>query len=152
MIIKPHLHSDVIFNQRLLVDNNLDKPIVFFDGHCVLCNGWVDFMLKRDKNSNLYYASLQGKTAQEQLLQQHRQTIDTIILKEGDQFHFQSSASLKAFSYLGGVYKLAKLFLIVPPFIRNFVYKIVSRNRYKWFGKNQTCRIPTEEEEIRFLP
>ena len=129
-----------------------EKPIIFFDGYCTLCNGWLDFMLKRDKKSSLYFASLQGTTAKEQLEQEHLDTIDTIILKEGDTLYFQSSASLRAFTYLGGLYRLLYVLLVVPPFIRNGVYNIISRNRYQWLGKRETCRVPSEAESLRLLP
>lgn len=129
-----------------------DKPIVFFDGHCTLCSHWINFMLKRDRLQVLQYASLQGDTAKAHLNEEHLKTIDTIILKVGDKLYFQSSASLRSFAYLGGIYKAANVLLLFPPFIRNWVYSIVSKNRYQWFGKKEVCRVPTEEEAGRLLP
>ena len=108
-------------------------------------------MMNRDKAGKLYYASLQGQTANEELEKHHLETVDTIILKVNDQFYLQSSAALRAFAYLGGVYKLSTIFLIVPAFIRNWFYQIISKNRYRWFGKKEVCRMPTEEEKERLL-
>jgi len=109
-------------------------------------------MMKRDKAGNLYYASLQGETAKQHLDAALRETIDTIILKSASDIHLQSSASIRAISKLGGIYKIIIVLLLVPPFIRNWVYGIISKNRYRWFGRKDHCRIPSKEEAGRFLP
>lgn len=109
-------------------------------------------MLKRDPKHKLLFASLQGSTAKEQIGNDLLNTTDTIILKVDDQFYFQSGAALRAFTYLGGIYSIIPLLLIVPPFIRNWVYRLVAKNRYKWFGKKDSCRIPSPEERERLLP
>jgi len=108
--------------------------------------------MKRDKAENLYYASLQGETARQYLDDEHLRTVDTIILKSNSDIYLQSSASIRAISMLGGIYKSIALLLLVPPFIRNWVYDVISKNRYRWFGKRQECRIPTMAEASRLLP
>jgi len=108
-------------------------------------------MLKRDRSNKLYYASLQGRTAKQELDPFHIDKVDTIIFKTKDRIHFQSSASLREIGELGGIYSLMKVFLIVPPFIRNWIYGIISKNRYRWFGRQETCRMPTNAEKGRLL-
>jgi len=99
----------------------------------------------------LLFASLQSKTAKQLLEPKHLQTVDTIILKKNEDIYTQSSASLRAISELGGFYKLTRILLLVPPFIRNWIYKILSRNRYKWFGRKEVCRMPSEADAGKIL-
>lgn len=126
--------------------------ILFFDGHCNLCNASVDFVLRRDRRMKIFVASLQGETAREALPDDLRTTIDSLVLKVDDQWYTHSTAALRCAKHLGFPWSMAVVFLIVPRFIRDGVYRYIARNRYKWFGRNDTCRMPTEEEKARFLP
>jgi predicted DCC family thiol-disulfide oxidoreductase YuxK len=133
--------------------SNQNKPVILFDGVCNLCNASVQFIIKRDSKKSFMFSSLQSDAAQAILLQYNLENLDfnTIILIEGGVVYDKSTAILKIIRRLSGFYKLGYIFIIVPKFIRDFVYKIISNNRYKWFGKRATCMIPTEELKLRFL-
>ena len=132
---------------------NLDKPVILFDGVCNLCNASVQFIIKRDSKKKFMFSSLQSDAAQAILLQYNLENLDfnTIILIEDGMIYDKSTAILKIFRKLSSIFKLAYVFIIVPKFIRDFIYNIISKNRYKWFGKRDTCMIPTEELKSRFL-
>ena len=132
---------------------NLDKPIILFDGECNLCNASVQFIIQRDSKECFLFSSLQSDAAQAILLQYNLENLDfnTIILLEDGIIYDKSTAILKIIRRLSGFYKLGYIFIAVPKFIRDFVYKIISKNRYKWFGKRDSCMIPTEELKLRFL-
>jgi len=132
---------------------NLVKPVILFDGVCNLCNASVQFIIKRDSNKNFMFSSLQSDAGQAILLQNKLENLDfdTIILLEDGIVYDKSTAILKIIRRLSGFYKLGYIFIAVPKFIRDFVYKIISNNRYKWFGKRDTCMIPTKELKLRFL-
>jgi len=127
--------------------------IVFFDGDCSLCNGWIDFLIKRDLKRKFSYASLQSDVAKQHLKEEFPKfmELNTIIYLRGDQVFDRSSAVLKILQDLGRLYVLVGVFWIFPKFFRDTCYAFVAKNRYKWFGKKNTCRIPTKEERELFL-
>lgn len=131
-----------------------DKSIILFDGVCNLCNSSVQFIIKRDAKNHFYFASLQSDAGQQILLQNNLENLnfDTILLVEGNKIHDKSTAILKISKRLSGFYKLLYGFIIIPKFIRDFFYSIVSKNRYRWFGKQESCMIPTPELKAKFLP
>jgi len=127
--------------------------VILFDGVCSLCNGFVRFILKRDKNKTFQFASLQS-TYGAGLLAHFNFTLvnsDTIILYNGKKIFTQSDALLKIVSPLNGIWKCAVIFKIIPGFIRNSLYRLVAKNRYKLFGKNDQCMVPPEGVKDRFL-
>lgn len=131
------------------------KPILFFDGVCGLCNRFVDLMLKADSRGQFLYAPLQGETARRMLgPRDQAQAGDphSFVFLEKDKRYEQSSAVLLALRRLGGAWRLTGLLFVFPRPIRDFVYRIVARNRYRWFGRRDECRLPTPEERDRFLP
>lgn len=126
---------------------------IFFDGYCNLCNASVDFIVRRDRKRSFYYASLQGDTASKILADKPElHGKDSIVLLENGKVYTESSAVLRISLKMSALWPLMSIFLIVPKFIRDGVYRFVARNRYKWFGKRDTCRVPTEEESHQFLP
>lgn len=129
------------------------SPIVFFDGVCNLCNSTVQFIIKKDTEKRFRFASLQGKNGQETLHRFNLPASDfhSFILLEGDNMYSRSTAVLRMLKLLGGGWKLFYGFIIVPKFIRDAVYNLVARNRYKWYGKRDECMIPTPELRERFL-
>ena len=134
-------------SQNLAVD-----PIVFFDGVCGLCSAFVDFLFKYDQRAIFKVATLQGKIAADELKDlPEAKNIKSIVLKDEKGIHLRSSAVLKILTRLGGVWTLTYPFFLVPTPIRDWIYEFIAKNRYEWFGKKETCRIPTAEERSRFL-
>ncbi|MCQ6280391.1 thiol-disulfide oxidoreductase DCC family protein [Bacillus sp. EB600] len=126
--------------------------IILFDGECNLCNSSVQFIINKDPDGYFQFASLQGKTGQKLLKKctiYHE--IDSIVLIENDRFYIKSSAALKICKKLKGIWKLCSIFEIIPPFIRDCFYDIVAKNRYKWFGRKESCMVPTLTVKKRFL-
>jgi predicted DCC family thiol-disulfide oxidoreductase YuxK len=125
--------------------------ILFFDGVCGLCNGLVDWLMMRDKSHKIKYATLQGEHAKKLLNPSLREDLDTVVVWHQDQVYTQSEAIILCFSQLSFPWNLVRIFKIIPSFLRNFIYQIIAKNRYRIFGKNETCRIPLPEERIYFL-
>lgn len=131
----------------------MDNPIVVFDGVCNLCNNVVKFIIKRDKRNQFRFASFQGKKGNEILKHFRLNENDTnsFLLIQGDKIYFRSGGALRVLKKLGGWYSLLYAFIIVPKFLRDPIYNWVARNRYKWFGKKDSCMVPTTELKERFL-
>lgn len=128
------------------------ERIILFDGLCTLCNRTVQFVIKRDPKVRFRFASLQSEVGKE-LLQRYDQPMDlqTIILLEGGQAYHRSSAALRISRRLRGAWPLLYAFILLPPPLRDIMYNLVARNRYKWFGKQEQCMIPTPNDAKRFL-
>ena len=135
------------------MNNTKNKSLVLFDGVCNLCNASVKFIVKHDKKEQFLFASLQSDVAKELLLQYNSKkiTMDSIILIENNAFYEKSTAALRISKKLNGSYKLLYIFIIIPTFIRDWVYNYIAKNRYKWYGKKDTCMIPTPALKNRFL-
>ncbi len=129
------------------------QRILLFDGVCNLCTGVVQFVIERDTQNKFRFASLQSEAGQA-FLQKFRlptQKFDSFILIEGDRYYTESRAALRLARQLPGAWSWLYGFIIVPKFIRDFVYRTVARNRYRWFGTQESCMIPTPELQARFL-
>lgn len=128
-------------------------PVVLFDGVCNLCNGFVQFCIERDKKGKLKFASLQSGVGQELLAQFGLKgaPLSTVVLIEGNQYYTKSSAGLRVLKHFGGFWQLFYGLMIFPKPLRNWVYDYIAKNRYKWFGKKESCWMPTPELENRFL-
>ena len=128
--------------------------IILFDGVCNLCNSAINFIIERDKKKQFRFTSLQGDLGK-QLLEERKidpLKIDSIILIDPNlAYYHKSSAALEIAKGLSGAYPLMSVFLIIPTPIRDWVYDYIAKNRYKWFGKKETCRIATPEEQKLFL-
>ena len=128
-------------------------PILLFDGHCNLCNGWVNFIVKRDPNKTILFASLQSKAGSE-LLAEHnikQNYIDSLVFIEEERFSVSSTAALRTLSYLSSWESQLKFLIVLPRPLRDLVYRFVARYRYKWFGRREQCMLPTAELKERFL-
>ena len=135
-----------------IVENG--KKIILFDGVCNLCNSSVQFVIKRDKRDIFRYAALQSDIGEQLVTQRHIDTskVDSIILIEpGVAYYTKSDAALEIAKELGGLWKLTSIFTWIPTSIRNAIYDFVAKNRYKWFGKQESCMIPTPELKAKFL-
>jgi len=132
---------------------NIDFPIVLFDGVCNFCNYWVNFAIKHDREKKLLFSPLQGETANKLLpeFDINPNDLRSVIFIDNGKIYTQSSAALRICRYLNGGWKLFYSLIIIPKFIRDFFYNIIARNRYKWFGKKESCMVPTPELKERFL-
>ena len=128
------------------------KPVIFFDDVCIMCNTFVNLLLRVDRKERFLFAPLTGETARKLLppLPDDPKQWSMVYVDESG-IHDQSDASLQVYRRLGGVWWLLSLARFVPRAIRNPVYRVLARNRYRWFGKRDTCRLPTPEEKARFL-
>lgn len=131
----------------------MTKPIIFFDGVCGMCNRFVDVMLRADRRQQFLFAPLQGETAAKMLppLDEKPEEWSLIYLDETGT-HDQFDASLEIYRRLGGMWHLLALFRHIPRSIRTPAYRVIARNRYRWFGRRDACRLPTAAERARFLP
>ena len=129
-------------------------PILLFDGHCNLCNAWVQFIVQRDSAKKIRFASLQSK-AGKQMLEKHKideNYIDSLVLFEEENYFVSSTAALKTLSFLTGWENHLRFLIIIPRPLRDLLYRFIAKFRYKWFGRRENCMIPTAELSKRFLP
>lgn len=127
--------------------------IVVFDGVCTLCNTAVDFLLRNDATGTLRFVSFQDVKGAE-LLREYGVTTapETIyVVTAQKQLLEESNAVLYVARFLQFPWRLLRVFVIIPKPLRNLAYRWIARNRYRWFGKKSSCRIPTAEERSRFL-
>ena len=130
-----------------------ERPIILFDGVCNLCNAAVQFVIRHDKKKQFTFASLQSETGQSILSSNDLpiNVFNSFVLVENDKVYTRSTAALRVTKKLNGLWPGLYAFMVVPKFIRDWVYDRVSNNRYKWFGKKDECMIPTPELKARFL-
>jgi predicted DCC family thiol-disulfide oxidoreductase YuxK len=128
-------------------------PTILFDGVCNLCNGFVQFVINHDPKGHFHFAALQSDTGQE-VLRTHglpTEQFNTVLLLEGGRLYTRSTAALRIARHLSGGWSWLYFLVIVPKFLRDPLYNWVSRNRYRWFGQQESCMLPTPELKTRFL-
>lgn len=127
--------------------------VLLFDGVCNLCNGSVNFIIDRDPAAYFKFAPLQSASGRALLEKHHLPSdrMDTLVLVEDDHAYVRSTAALRIARRLVSPWPLLALFLIVPRFLRDLAYKLIAANRYRWFGKSESCRLPTPALRSRFL-
>jgi predicted DCC family thiol-disulfide oxidoreductase YuxK len=136
---------------------NSNKSIIFFDGYCNLCNGFINYCLDHDTNEIFFYAALDSKAAQniipEELIANYRKNPleGTVFLWENERLYSRSEAAFRVFSRLNTIFRFLSIFRFLPKFITDSIYKLIARNRYKMFGKSESCRMPSLEIKSRFL-
>jgi predicted DCC family thiol-disulfide oxidoreductase YuxK len=130
-----------------------DKAIILFDGVCNFCNSTINLVIRKDKKDHFRFAPLQSVTG-EKILKENgvdaNQT-ESVILYENGKIYKRSAAALRISRHMSGLYPLLYGFMLVPPFIRNAVYDWIAKNRYKWFGKRESCMVPTKEVREKFI-
>ncbi|MEO8412529.1 MAG: thiol-disulfide oxidoreductase DCC family protein [Ginsengibacter sp.] len=129
------------------------QSIILFDGVCNLCNAAVQFVIKRDNSNQFVFASLQSGEGKK-ILAEHNfpgNEMHSFILVENRKLYDRSTAALRVVKKLNGIWGLLYSLIIVPKFIRDGVYNIIARNRYRWFGRKDECMIPTPELRAKFL-
>lgn len=132
---------------------NDNKNIILFDGVCNLCNGFVQFVIKRDEKARFKFASLQSEIGQE-ILHKHNLPVDeltSVIYVQNEKVFLRSEAALRIAAQLDGIWELSRILLVFPTPLRDFVYNIIAKNRYRIFGKREECMLPTAELKSRFL-
>ncbi len=141
------------------------RRVILFDGVCQLCNGWVDFVMKRDRKELFYFASLQSETGRQvfewcvqrgypltsQAEEAGGDEFGTLVLLDRGRVLLRSAAFLYAVRKFPWPWPLLGLGLLVPRVIRDFLYDFVARRRYRFFGRRSFCRLPTPEQSSRFL-
>jgi predicted DCC family thiol-disulfide oxidoreductase YuxK len=130
-----------------------EHPIVLFDGVCNLCNRSVQFIIQRDPEGRFRFASLQSGLGEElrARLRIDPRAVDSIVLVEGDRWYKESEAALRIARGMSGAWKALWALRLIPRPVRDGAYRILARNRYRWFGRQETCWLPTPELRERFL-
>lgn len=130
-----------------------DQPVILFDGVCNFCNSTVNFIIRQDRYQVFRFAALQSEAGQRILQLYHLPTnnFDSFLLLENGRVYHSSTAGLKLYNKLPWYWKWTQLFWIVPRPLRDAVYNFIARNRYKWFGKRETCMLPSPQVRNRFL-
>jgi predicted DCC family thiol-disulfide oxidoreductase YuxK len=127
--------------------------LILFDGVCNYCNSMVNFIIRQDKKKKFRFAALQSEAGQK-ILRQHGLPLhefDSFILLTSGKIYQNSTAALKLYNQLPWYWKWVQAFWIFPRPFRDWIYSIIARNRYKWFGKKDQCMIPDSEVKERFL-
>ena len=132
---------------------NDEHAIIFFDGVCNFCNDRINFIIRHDKRDYFRFAPLQSEVAEKTLKEYKPEALggDTFILLENGEVYDRTTAALRIARKLNGAWPMFYAFIIVPPFLRDIVYRIIAKNRYKWWGKREACMIPTPEVRRKFL-
>ena len=132
----------------------MNESIIIFDGVCNFCNGVVNFILVRDKKDIFRFAANQSEAAKQILLKNNiplETEISTVFLFENGKLYQKSTAALRIARKLPFAWNLCYIGIIIPAFLRNVIYDFIAKNRYKWFGKKETCRVPSPAERGKFL-
>lgn len=129
------------------------EPLLLFDGVCNLCNNAVQFVIKHDNSQSIYFASLQSETGKHYLQKARLPTkeLKSLIFIDKGTIHTRSSGALQMSKYLNYPWKIAYVFILFPKPLRDLVYNLIAKNRYKWFGKKEECMIPTPSVKARFV-
>jgi predicted DCC family thiol-disulfide oxidoreductase YuxK len=127
-----------------------ERSILMYDGVCNLCNGFVNFVADHDSKKNVLFGAQQKYM---DMLETRGAPTDlsTLVLIQGDNYYLYSSAALRTFAVMDQPYRSLSAFYAIPEFIRDWVYKLVARNRYWMFGQSEKCRKPSQEFRSRFL-
>jgi len=133
--------------------SNNKQLVIIFDGVCNLCSGAVQFIIKHDTKEQFQFASLQSAFGQKVLTENNLSATDlsSFILVEDGRIYTKSTGALRVAKRLNAAWPLLYGFIIVPPFLRNGIYNWVAKNRYKWFGKQESCWLPTPALKSRFI-
>ncbi len=129
-----------------------EAHVIFFDGVCGFCNAWVNFLMQQDTHRRLLFAPLQGETARQRLSTEDVENLHSLVFLTPNGCFRKTAAVVRIGWRLGGLWSvLATLLWVIPRSLRDVGYNLVARNRYRLFGKKETCRLPTAEERSRFL-
>ncbi len=127
-----------------------EKGVVLFDGVCNLCNQSIQLIIKQDKQDYFRFAALDSDYGKA-MVSKYQVATDSIVLIENEQAYTQSDAALRIARRLSGIYPLLYAAMVIPKFMRDRVYRLIARNRYRWFGKRQSCWMPSAQLSKKFL-
>ena len=133
---------------------DLPRPLYFFDGYCVLCSSFVAFCLARDPDGHLKFASAQSALGQRVLAELGLPAVTfdrTILLLDGDEVYVRSAAVVRSLRHLRGPVRWLQPLLLIPAFLRDPLYDLIARNRYRWFGRRPSCFVPAPGLRDRFI-
>ncbi len=135
------------------MESPTSSTVIIFDGVCNLCNAWVDFVIRHDKQDRFAFSANQYEAGRKLLASfgEDPDEVETVYVVENGTLYRKSSAALRILKGLGGGFQLLYVFVIIPRPIRDAIYEVIARNRYRWFGQKSTCRIPTPTERTKFL-
>ena len=127
--------------------------VVVFDGQCLLCNGWVQFLLRHDRSQRIRFASIQSAVGQQLLARAGLQVegLQTLLVIDGERSWQHTAAILRVLHALGWPWRLAGVARLIPAPLRDAMYRVIARNRYQWFGKSEQCLMPDPAVAMRFL-
>jgi predicted DCC family thiol-disulfide oxidoreductase YuxK len=125
--------------------------IIFFDGHCGLCNKFVNFMIKADRKGVFKFSPLQSEFAKQNLMPSDVEDLKSVVVLIDGQSFRKAEGVFKALCTVGGIWKLSLILGWLPSDVLNLSYDLVAENRYQIFGRSETCRLPTPEERNRFI-
>lgn len=130
-----------------------NKLLILYDGVCNFCNSSVMFVAERDKQNNFVFAHLQSEIGLKyrQNFKLPTDIINTLVLVENQKAFIKSTAALRIARNLSGLWPLLYIFIVFPPFLRDFVYDFVAKNRYRWFGKSEVCKLPDPQIKEKFI-
>lgn len=130
-----------------------NKGIIIFDGYCNLCSWSVQFIIKRDKKDYFRFTSLQSEIGIQIVSKYNLDVISdkSVILLENESLYLKSTAALRISKKLKALWPIIYVFIVIPAFIRDAIYDLISRNRFKWFGKRNNCYLPKDSELNKFL-
>ncbi len=130
-----------------------NSKILLFDGVCNLCSAWVRLIIPQDPGKQFRFCSLQSPQGQERLriAGLPENSLNSVVLLEGSRVFTESTAVLRILKRLAWLWPLFYLGILIPPFLRDALYRFVARNRYRWFGKKETCLVPPSDWKERFL-
>lgn len=130
-----------------------NHKIILFDGVCNLCNSSVNFIIDRDKKNIFKFAALQSEAGQKILDKSgmNKNDFDSVVLVDENKIYSKSTAALKIVKEFPSLWKTLYVFIIIPSPVRNFIYDLIAKNRYRWFGKKDSCRMPSPELKNKFI-
>ena len=146
-------NNDCVASMTSSDHKSSNESIVLFDGHCNLCNSSVQFILKKERNSRLLFASLQSEAGQKILSAFNYPStyLDSVLLIENSILYSESGAALRITKYLKAPWSWLQIFWIIPAFLRNGLYRFIAKRRLHWFGQSQSCWVMTPEWKTRFI-
>ena len=130
-----------------------NKKIIFYDGVCNMCNSFVNTIISLDKKNQLFFSPLNGKIAKK-LLNEHSEkikNIDSVIFYSHSKISVKSKAVIDIINSLGSLYKIISILNIVPSLLLDYIYDLVAKNRYSWFGKKSNCPMPDKKIASQFI-